>query len=448
MKQTLYQVLGVDPTASAEDIAAACKRLSARTDWPDSYMPGLLRHAHEILTDPARRRHYDASLAAPAQPVRESDVDASPGFVEAWGKWIVIVAALAGVTAWWTSRSTPPPAAPAPVPAMASDSSEAPPLPVGEAPRSIVESPKEPAAPAVRAAAQSPAAARSAEDVFADVAPSVARVNVMDGSGNVIGTGSGVVIDDAVTLTSCHVATLGPKLAVKIGQATMPATILLADEAFDLCRLSVPGLRSPAVTIGSVTTLRTGQRVYAIGAPQGLELTISEGIVSALRKVDEGTVIQTTAPISPGSSGGGLFDVSGRLVGIMTFQHRFGQNLNFALPADWIAQMRERKASEGGWRTASVSDPSQPASAAALIIGRWLCRDWTSGRTATYTFEIDGRVGIALDTSQAATLKYGVSGRTLQLSDAKQAFSLAIAELTSQKMILHGRERSIACERP
>jgi hypothetical protein len=194
--------------------------------------------------------------------------------------------------------------------------------------------------------------------------------------------------------------------------------------------------------------VRTGQRVYAIGSPQGLELTISEGIVSALRKVEEGTVIQTTAPISPGSSGGGLFDLSGHLIGIMTFQHRYGQNLNFALPADWIGQMRPRQASEASWRSTAIADRSQSATPATLLIGRWLCRDWTTGRTSQYSFEADGRLGVAFnDTRDAVTLRYGVSGKTLQMSDAKQSFSSVIEELTAQKLILHGRERSIACER-
>jgi S1-C subfamily serine protease len=103
-------------------------------------------------------------------------------------------------------------------------------------------------------------------------------------------------------------------------------------------------LTAPAVALGTVETLKTGQKVYAIGAPQGLDLTISDGIVSALRMLPQGKVIQTTAPISPGSSGGGLFDAYGKLVGIMTFQHRTGQNLNFAVPADWIPAMRGRSA--------------------------------------------------------------------------------------------------------
>ena len=158
-------------------------------------------------------------------------------------------------------------------------------------------------------------------------------------------------------------------------------------------------------------------------------------------------MIQTTAPISPGSSGGGLFDLSGRLVGIMTFQHRFGQNLNFALPADWIGQMRARHASQAGWRTSSVAERSLNPSQATLIVGRWLCRDWISGRTGQYTFEVDGRVSIAMSDSEALTLNYGMSGKTLRISDARDAFTLAIEELTAGKMILHGRDKSIACER-
>jgi S1-C subfamily serine protease len=104
------------------------------------------------------------------------------------------------------------------------------------------------------------------------------------------------------------------------------------------------------VTIGTSET-RVGQRVYAIGSPQGLELTLSEGLVSALRQTTNGSIIQTTAPISPGSSGGGLFNANGQLVGIVTFQSRTGQNLNFALPAHWISEMKPRDA------TGEVSAP-------------------------------------------------------------------------------------------
>ena len=302
-------------------------------------------------------------------------------------------------------------------------------------------------APQFKASASPAAAPRSAENVFAEVAPSVARVHVMDSSGRVIGIGSGVVIDKGIVITNCHVATRGTKLAVKINDSVMPATIQLADEVLDMCRLNVAGLSASAVAIGSVTSLRTGQRVYAIGAPAGLELTISEGIVSALRKVDDGTVIQTTAPISPGSSGGGLFDMSGRLVGIMTFQHRYGQNLNFALPADWIGQMRARNALEAVSRAPVSAEGLQDSAPATLILGQWLCRNWISGQTGQYSFESDGSLSIAMTNGSLAALRYRISGKALQLFDAKQGMAVTIQELNTRKMVLHGRDHSIACER-
>lgn len=74
----------------------------------------------------------------------------------------------------------------------------------------------------------------------------------------------------------------------------------------------------------------------------GLELTLSDGLISSLRVIPDGTIIQTTAPISHGSSGGGLFDSNGRLIGITSFLHKNGQNLNFAIPAVWINDLAPR----------------------------------------------------------------------------------------------------------
>jgi tetratricopeptide (TPR) repeat protein len=76
-----------------------------------------------------------------------------------------------------------------------------------------------------------------------------------------------------------------------------------------------------------------------MGAPEGLELTLSEGLISGLREFEGGLVVQTSAAISPGSSGGGLFDARGQLVGITTFYLKEGQNLNFALPGDWAQSL-------------------------------------------------------------------------------------------------------------
>jgi hypothetical protein len=212
----------------------------------------------------------------------------------------------------------------------------------------------------------------------------------------------------------------------------------------------VPGLDAPAVEIGTVGSLRTGQRVYAIGAPQGLDLTISEGIVSSLREVQGGTVIQTTAPVSKGSSGGGLFDASGRLVGLVTFQHRFGQNLNFALPADWIGEMRTRRssaaASEPAPRPAPRASSDSPAS---LIVGTWSCFGSISGRSGIHTYGPDGGMLLVTNDGMRATGRYSVGDRSVRYMMSNGSFAFAIEHLDEQRMVLDIKSagQRIACDR-
>jgi TonB family protein len=126
---------------------------------------------------------------------------------------------------------------------------------------------------------------------------------------------------------------------VRRGKEMWPARVDSQETTRDLAWLAVPGLAAPVVSIRASTTLEVGERVWAVGAPQGLELSLSEGLISGIRPLPgrNENVLQTTAAISPGSSGGGLFDAEARLVGI-TRSHRLeGQCLNFAIPAEWAA---------------------------------------------------------------------------------------------------------------
>ncbi len=102
------------------------------------------------------------------------------------------------------------------------------------------------------------------------------------------------------------------------------------------------------VLIGSTKALKVGSRVYAIGTPEGLDRTLSEGIISGLRPVEGGHYLQITAPISPGSSGGGLFDEEGRLIGLTSFYMAEGQQLNFAVPVEWVDGLRTRHEEASG----------------------------------------------------------------------------------------------------
>lgn len=182
------------------------------------------------------------------------------------------------------------------------------------------------------------------EKIFQQAAPSVVVIEVSDQNGKGISLGSGVVIAHGQVVTNCHVIENGDKVLLRQGQKTWSASLRYRDNERDLCQLEASGLESPPARLLD-GKLATGQRVYAIGAPQGLELTISEGLISSLRDVDAMRYIQTTAAISPGSSGGGLFDSSGRLIGITTFYVAEGQNLNFALPVEWIADLPKRDVS-------------------------------------------------------------------------------------------------------
>ncbi len=184
--------------------------------------------------------------------------------------------------------------------------------------------------------------ATPATKVFESVSPSVVVVFAMDKAGKETSQGSGVVIASGVIVTNCHVLEDGVTYAVEHKKRRHPARLRHADWDRDVCSLSATGVTAPAVPLGSTRNLKVGHKVYAVGAPKGLELTLSEGILSSLRELDGGRYLQISAPISPGSSGGGLFDEEGRLIGLPTFYLSDGQQLNFAVPVEWIQTLPQR----------------------------------------------------------------------------------------------------------
>jgi serine protease Do len=188
------------------------------------------------------------------------------------------------------------------------------------------------------------------EQVFGRASRSVVMIYAADTSGKIVGRGSGVFVAKDLLVTNCHVIARGTVFMAGHKQKRSPARLVAYDAANDLCVLNVQGLDVTPARIGDAKTVRVGQRVYAIGTPEGFELTLSEGLVSGLREAAGGRYIQTTAPMSEGSSGGGLFDGNGCLIGITAFVFSDGQNLNFAAPVDWaadVAKKASRVGSEG-----------------------------------------------------------------------------------------------------
>ena len=151
----------------------------------------------------------------------------------------------------------------------------------------------------------------------------------------------------------------------------------------DLCLLTAPGLTAKPARLGRAARLKVGEPVYAVGAPQGLELSLSEGIVSQLRGGPP-PLIQTTVAISPGSSGGGLFNAEAELVGITTFYLKDSQSLNFAVPVEWIGEVAMGEIRE---RPIPTFQPTKE-SLDPLGIGRhWLIK-WKSPSYHQGTLEI------------------------------------------------------------
>jgi Tfp pilus assembly protein PilF len=205
--------------------------------------------------------------------------------------------------------------------------------------------------------------ALSAQQVFKRVSPSVMVVESLNAAGKLADFGSGVVIAAGRVITNRHVVAGGASFRVVHGGKGWPAKLLKTDPDHDLAELFVSGLRAPAVTVLDSSKLVVGEKVYAIGAPEGLELTISEGLISGLRDFGGARVIQTSAAISPGSSGGGLFDSQGRLVGITTFYLKGGQSLNFALPAEWTLALN---------RQPTTPAPAVGESSSAAAAAQWM----------------------------------------------------------------------------
>ena len=199
--------------------------------------------------------------------------------------------------------------------------------------------------------------------IFRQAAPSVVLVYALDSAGEEIAQGSGVVVGENYVATNCHV--LEGARSVKVGQTetdetfAMDASRARADEERDLCLLFVADLSKPPAAqpaqMAGARGLEIGVEVFAIGAPNGWKLSFTRGIVSQLRDIDgeSAPLIQTDAAITSGSSGGGLFDKNGHLVGITTLGSKDG-NFNFAMPAEWVAEML-------GEKIAAVSPPRAQA---------------------------------------------------------------------------------------
>lgn len=184
---------------------------------------------------------------------------------------------------------------------------------------------------------QRPPAHQSPADIAAHSTPAIVTVRTPDG----LGTGF-VVRQDGWIATNYHVIDGAQRIVVVLSdKRELPVVeIVNASRSHDLAILHVDARHLPVLALGDSDTVRPGDPVVAIGHPLGLEDTVSNGLVSAVRHVDNGLeFLQISAPIAPGSSGGPLFNDRGEVIGVATAILRGGQNLNLALPVNYVKEL-------------------------------------------------------------------------------------------------------------
>ena len=172
---------------------------------------------------------------------------------------------------------------------------------------------------------------------------SVSVVKVLAPAGKKLYAGSGVVVGLDEVLTNCHVVRRSKRITVMKGALRFPVESQKIDIFKDLCLLKAPALRLPPVELRDPKDLTVGNHTYFYGYPGGADAFFTEGRVSALHPYQDSVVIKTTAGFSSGGSGGGLFDSFGRLVGITTFFSAGHSGGYYALPSDWLHDLRKRE---------------------------------------------------------------------------------------------------------
>ena len=225
------------------------------------------------------------------------------------------------------------------------------------------------------------------ERLFAMASPAVVTLTVKDDDDREIGIGSGFVVGlegeksrykglpvyGSTIVTNYHV--IRPAIEIDVsfadGKGGWVSEVIGEDESTDLAVLAVSSFAEPksVLKLQKDVNAPIGTKVYAIGSPQGLSNTLSEGLVSGYRQRGQHEPwIQITAPISPGSSGGPLFSATGAVIGVTTAFLAESQNLNFAIPAREVSRLMNHTGEPRlVWEGASVDRTKRDAFLVARI---------------------------------------------------------------------------------
>lgn len=198
---------------------------------------------------------------------------------------------------------------------------------------------------------------RSISSIVKQQGHAVVLIIAYDESGNPIKFGSGFFVDpEGILITNYHVIEGAYSAIVRLidGRTLNKISLIGFDSEWDIAVLKAVGSDLPIVRLGNSDVAQAGQEIVVIGNPEGLQNTVSDGLISSIRRLESGDyVFQISAPISEGSSGGPVYNLKGEVIGISTLMLEIGQNLNFAVPIKYALPLIEK---EGRRDLASVTE--------------------------------------------------------------------------------------------
>ena len=261
-------------------------------------------------------------------------------------------------------------------------------------------------------------------------------------NGETRGLGSGFFVSSGQIATNLHVVRGAPKGYAKLVSQDIKYNIdgvAAIDEDRDLVILQVTAFGTPSLPLGNSDAVAIGESVYAAGNPKGLEGTFSDGIISSIRGDGAYKILQMTTPISPGSSGGPVLNKKGEVIGISVLTIRDGQNLNFAIPINYLKLLLAKVQRTKSLRKLGVSKNNQSKlfdSDDSKNSGDLSSRGkLTWSETASYTFSLrnSGRNGV--ENVSCIVIFYDTDGNQID-SDVLE-FAGQIAALESKMIVRH-----------
>ncbi len=260
-----------------------------------------------------------------------------------------------------------------------------------------------------------------AEQIYDRVSPSVLTLSVEKGHGSMaIGTAF-LALRPGIAVTAWHVLKGARSVTAKFsdGHEARVSGVVDKNVDLDIALIQVEsGDRKPLQL--AVADPKVGAKAYVIGAPRGLECSISDGIISQTPLFNSGKLYQFTCPVSPGNSGGPLLNASGEVLGVVSWQLKDAQNLNFAVPVGTLSALKADKAASE-FQAAALTDES--TSPVVVVADDALLGSVVEEADMTYKLEDDGTGINALiikngsaDVSLFQYSKDGKKGPTTNLS--------------------------------